>query len=49
MPAEIGDVTGLPKLLSALRDAGYDEESLRKLAHGNWVRVLRKTLGTLTP
>jgi microsomal dipeptidase-like Zn-dependent dipeptidase len=22
---------------------GYDDESLRKLAHENWIRVLRKT------
>ncbi len=45
MPAGIGDVTGLPTLLAALREAGYDEGALGKLAHGNWVRVLRKTWG----
>ena len=42
---EIGDVSGLPRLLSALRDQGYDDQSLRKLAHENWIRVLRKTWG----
>ncbi|MGF1473885.1 MAG: dipeptidase [Rubrobacteraceae bacterium] len=42
---EIGDVTGLPRLMSALRDRGYDEAALRKLAHENWLRVLRKTWG----
>jgi membrane dipeptidase len=42
---EIGDVSGLPKLLSALRDRGYDDHALAKLAHENWVRVLRKTWG----
>ena len=42
---EMGDVTGLPKLMSALRDRGYDDLALRKLAHENWVRVLRKTWG----
>ncbi len=42
---EIGDVSGLPRLLSALRDRGYDDQALRKLAHENWVRVLRKTWG----
>jgi Membrane dipeptidase (Peptidase family M19) len=41
----IGDVSGLPRLMSALRDRGYDEVALRKLAHENWVRVLRKTWG----
>jgi membrane dipeptidase len=45
MPAEIGDVTGLPCLLDALRAAGYDDGALRKLAHENWVRVLRETWG----
>lgn len=42
---EIGDVSGLPGLMSALRDRGYDEEALRKFAHENWLRVLRKTWG----
>ena len=42
---EIGDVSGLPRLMSALRDRGYDDQALRKLAHENWVRVLRKTWG----
>jgi membrane dipeptidase len=45
MPAVIGDVTGLPRLLQALRDAGYDDTALAKLTHRNWVRVLRKTWG----
>jgi len=45
VPSEIGDVSGLPKLLSALRERGYDDEALRKLAHGNWLRVLRATWG----
>jgi membrane dipeptidase len=43
VPREIGDVTGLPKLLAALAAHGYDEPSLRKIAHENWLRVLRKT------
>ena len=43
IPREIGDVTGLPKLLAALRAHGYDEESLAKLAHRNWLRVLSRT------
>ena len=43
IPREIGDVAGLPKLLSALREHGYDDASLHKLAHENWLRVLRKT------
>jgi membrane dipeptidase len=43
MPRELGDVTGLPKLLEALRDRGFDDASLRKLSQENWLRVLRKT------
>jgi membrane dipeptidase len=42
---EIGDVSGLPRLMSALRNRGYNDQALRKLAHENWVRVLRKTWG----
>ncbi len=42
IPDAIADVTGLPKLLDALRDAGYSESDLRKLAYENWLRVLRK-------
>lgn len=45
VPEGIGDVSGLAKPLVALRAAGYDEASLEKLAHGNWVRVLRTTWG----
>jgi membrane dipeptidase len=43
VPEGIGDASGLPNLLSALREAGYDDASLRKLAHENWVRVLGAT------
>jgi membrane dipeptidase len=43
MPKAIGDATGLPHLLDALRAGGYDEPSLHKLAHENWLRVLRLT------
>ena len=43
IPQEIRDVTGLPKLITALRESGYDDVALRKLAYENWVRVLGKT------
>jgi membrane dipeptidase len=45
VPERIGDVSGLPDLLAVLQDAGYDDATLRKLAHENWVRVLRSTWG----
>lgn len=42
-PQEIGDASGLPRLVAALREHGYDEAALRKLTHENWLRVLGKT------
>jgi len=45
MPAEVKDAAGLPRLMQALADRGYGGDDLRKLAHGNWVRVLRETWG----
>ena len=43
MPQELGDATGLPKLVAALRAHGYDDAALQKVTHENWIRVLRKT------
>ena len=43
VPRAIGDASGLPNLLAALRERGYGEAELRKLAHENWLRVLRLT------
>ncbi len=43
MPDDLGDVTGLPRLMDALRGRGYDDEALTKIGHGNWVRVLEAT------
>ncbi len=43
IPQEIGDVTGLPKLINTLRESGYDDVALRKLTYKNWVRVLKET------
>ncbi len=43
IPHEIHDVSGLPKLVQALRSHGYDDAELRKLACENWIQVLRKT------
>ncbi|MCA1849054.1 MAG: dipeptidase, partial [Actinobacteria bacterium] len=45
VPREIKDASGLRKLLGALGDRGYDDAALKKLAHENWVRVLRETWG----
>jgi membrane dipeptidase len=42
IPAELGDAAGLPRLLGALRDAGFTEDELRAIAWENWVRVLER-------
>jgi membrane dipeptidase len=43
MPAPLGDVRGLPKLMDALAEAGFDDDALRKIGHENWQRVLKQT------
>ena len=40
IPAPLGDVAGLPKLLDALRDVGFTEPELEAVAWHNWRRVL---------
>ena len=45
IPAEIGDVAGLPRLVDAMRRHGYDEATQRKLCYENWVNVLERTWG----
>lgn len=43
IPKEIKDVTGLPKLVAALRKRGYDQKALEKICYKNWLRVLALT------
>ncbi|MCP4315773.1 MAG: membrane dipeptidase [Hyphomicrobiales bacterium] len=45
VPQAIGDASGLRFLVEAMRNHGYDEVLLKKLCHGNWLRVLEKTWG----
>lgn len=45
IPAGIGDAAGLPNLLRAMRDHGYDDALLTKIAHGNWLAHLERTWG----
>jgi membrane dipeptidase len=45
MPAALGDVTGLPALLDALRGAGFTDTEMEGIAFGNWRRVLEATWG----
>jgi membrane dipeptidase len=45
VPSEIGDVTGVPKLLAALLDKGYGRELVEKIALGNWLGMIERTIG----
>ncbi len=45
MPQEIGDVTGVPKLLQGLLDKGYGQELVNKIALGNWLSLVERTIG----
>jgi len=43
IPNEMGDVTGLLKLVQMLRDRGFGERDLRRMGYENWLRVLKRT------
>lgn len=45
MPNDVNDAAALPGLMAEIQSRGYSDDELRKLAHGNWVRVLRETWG----
>jgi membrane dipeptidase len=45
IPSIINDVSGLPKLLTAMDEAGFGSELIEKLCHRNWLRVLDRSLG----
>jgi membrane dipeptidase len=43
LPADLGDVTGLPRLLKALENHGYSADLIEKLAFKNWLALLERT------
>jgi membrane dipeptidase len=43
VPAELAGAADFPKVVDALRAAGFDDDALAKITHGNWLRVLRET------
>jgi membrane dipeptidase len=45
MPAALGDVTGLPRVLDALAEAGFSEAEVRGIAWDNWRRALETAWG----
>ena len=44
LPLEIRDVTGLPRLVAAMRQAGYGEELIARICHRNWLDLLARTI-----
>ena len=49
IPDELGDAAGLPRLVDALRAAGFNEPDLRTLGTENWLRLLDQTWKTPIP
>jgi membrane dipeptidase len=43
VPQVLGDVAGVPRLLDALREDGFTDDEVRRVAWGNWRRVLGAT------
>jgi membrane dipeptidase len=43
VPAAITDASGLQNVIAALRASGFDEDSIRKIAFDNWMRVFQLT------
>jgi membrane dipeptidase len=46
IPRDLGDAAGLPRLLDALRHAGFTERELQGIAWDNWRRVLEAAWGS---
>jgi len=44
LPLEIADVTGLPRLVAAMRQAGYGEALIEKICYRNWIELLARTI-----
>jgi membrane dipeptidase len=49
VPDDLKDAAGLPKLVGALSEAGFDDAARRQITHENWQRVLRATWKEETP
>ena len=45
MPEGVRDVCLLPNLIEAMRARGYEDATIRKIAYGNWLRVMEQTWG----
>ena len=45
MPRDLATAADLPNLIQAMRDHGYDDDLIRKIACENWINVLERTWG----
>lgn len=45
IPAFLRDAAGLPRLVQAMRDAGYGETLIRRICWDNWMGVLGRIIG----
>ncbi|MCR8726466.1 dipeptidase [Frigidibacter sp. ROC022] len=45
VPEAVRDVAGVPAIFEGLRARGLDDPLLVKLAFGNWMRIIRTTIG----
>jgi membrane dipeptidase len=45
IPSQIGDASGLPRLVEAMKAHGYGEELTKKLCSENWMKVLERSWG----
>jgi len=43
MPPELPNASHLQKLIEALRKSGYNDAAIEKIAHKNWLRVIKET------
>lgn len=45
IPAFLQDAAGLPKLVQAMRDAGYGDRLVQRICWGNWMDFLARVIG----
>ena len=45
IPAGIGDCSGLPRLIDAMKQAGFGTALIDKICHQNWIDQIRKQIG----
>ena len=44
IPESIGDCTGLPNLVNAMKTAGYGCDLINKICFKNWINLIHKTI-----